>query len=607
MFCKIRLIKTSYFIILLASGLFILNHATALADEILLYDGKKISGEIRAIDAQTMTVQVGNSSQKVNLFDITSYQFIRPALPKNISQLLIDGEKPSYSLGPKTAKVKLRKGLHRFTLTYFHTVGFPKLNVMMSGPGMKKAKVPQELLFKVNQEVRAIPSKDYRVDKEGYRLPLDLKQKEKHIAYRLMEWKSPSQVKKLRDLKLIPVKNYGVVPRLELLSRRSTIHFGFVYEGLLQIKLDGEYTFYIETDKNSKAKFYIGAYPSELYKQAKGTKGESWSVTFSQKGKLTGNIKSWDQDQAVFQVQVAEKEIEIPIKPTALHELWKTRSSSKKSWRADRKGESKTEDSAYILTKDGSVQRVTGKVVGIRQENLLFFYQGQERKVGLNRVVGLVLHKNRFKEESMLTLQNLVGLIGSTRIPGEMLLENDSTVVIKMPWGGQVSLSKNYLGEIKTINARSVPLTEMIPESVTQVPFFNQIYPYQVNQAFTGLPLKIGSKVFRKGLCVHSKTVLVYSLEKNFEQFQTNIGLQDGSGKLGNVDVKILADGKTIYEKKELTAATKQAPLNLDVKGCEKLTLIVDFGKGQDVGDRFVWGEPKLFRVTPKELAVNKN
>ena len=588
-------------------GLSLAFSSVIFADEVMLYDGKKIIGKILSIDSKLMTVKVGNSVQKIKLFDITSYRFIKPALPQNVSQLLIDGEKPSYAQGPRKAKVKLRKGYHRFALPYYHTVGIAKLKIMMSGPNMKSAEVPKELLYKGTAEVRAIPSKEYLIDKAGFRLPLNLKKPEKNVGYRLMEWKPPEDVKSIHDLKFIPIKKYGTSPSLTLLTKRSAIHFGIIYETIIKIPEDGEYTFSIETDKNSKVKLYVGAYPSELYKQAKPNSKTGWNVTFAQQGKLTGKLKGLNKDGFLFEVQVSDKELDVRLKKEALHEAWKFQADPKKSWRADRKGESDTEDSAYVLTKDGNVHRVTGEVVGMNDKSLLFQYEGQEREINLDRVVGLVLQKRRFKIKLNLALQSLVSLIGNSQFTGEVTLNKGSTALIKMSWGDQLSLSNAYLASIKTVNARSVPLTGIVPDSVTQVPFFNQVYPYRIDKSFSGLPLKIGDKVFRKGLCVHSKTVLVYSLEKNFERFQTSLGLQEGSGHLGNVDVKIVADGKTLYDKQGFTIGTKQKPLSLDVTGCQMLTLIVNFGKGQDVGDRFVWGDPKLVRTTPKELATSKN
>ncbi|MDF1742646.1 MAG: NPCBM/NEW2 domain-containing protein [Gimesia sp.] len=588
-------------------GLSLSFSSAILADEVVLYDGKKVIGQISTIDSKMMMIKVADTTKKINLFDITSYKFIQPDKPQDVCQLLIDGEKPSYATGPRKGKVKLRKGYHRFVLPYFHTVGIANLKIMMSGPNMKSAEIPNNLLYNNSVEVRKVATKDYKVDKEGYRLPVNLKDAKRNVGYRLMEWKPPEEVKSSHDLKYIPVKKRGTTPRLALLSKRSAINFGIVYDTLIKIPKDGEYTFSIETDKNSKAKLYVGSYPNELFKQAVEKSKSGWHVSFAQKGKLTGKLKGFAKGGFLFEVQVSYKELDVPLKKEAIHEMWKVQSDPKKTWRADRKEESDTEDSAYVLTKEGNVHRVTGEVVGMNDKSLLFQYEGQEREINLDRVVGLVLQKKRLKEKSNLALQSQVKLIGNSQFTGEVTVDDNSIASIKMPWGDQISIHKIEMASIRTVNARSVPLTGIVPDSVTQVPFFNQVYPYQVDKSFSGLPLKVGNKIFRRGLCVHSKTVLVYSLGKNFERFQASLGLQEGSGHLGNVDVKIVADGKTIYEKLGFTIGFKQEPLSLDVTNCQTLTLIVDFGKGQDVGDRFVWGDPKLIRTIPKELAASKN
>ena len=183
-------------------------------------------------------------------------------------------------------------------------MGLAKLDIQVSGPGMKKAEVPKEQLFRVNTAVREIPASEYKIDEKGYRLPVKIEKPEKYIAYRLMEWSHPVKVKSMADLKAVPVKKYGASPRLALLSRRSAINFGIVYEGLIQIPQDGEYTFAVETDKNSKAKFYLGAYPSELYKQAKKNKVSGWKVAYSQSGALTG--KNGPKRGFVFRLPLLE-------------------------------------------------------------------------------------------------------------------------------------------------------------------------------------------------------------------------------------------------------------------------------------------------------------
>lgn len=576
------------------------------ADEILLYDGKKISGQIQKIDVDALTVEVGKATRKVNLFDITSYKFVQPALPDNVSQLLIDGEKPSYAKGPRTAKVKLRKGYQRFTLPYYHTLGVAKLEIKMSGPGIKNAEVPREMLARVTDQVRKIATTEYRVDKAGFRLPLDVKQPRRYVAYRLLEWKNPDAVKTILDLRYLPVKRFGASPRLALLSKRSAIHFGIIYEGLIKIPQDGEYTFSIETDKNSKVQFYLGDFPRELYHKSKGEKASGWQITFAEQGKLTGEIQQWDANGVSVSLPTVSQDVEVKLPPEAVHEIWKMAEGFSQPASPERKNESKTDDTAYIRTSDGKVVRVVGEVSGMNDQSLRFLYQGQEREVKRERVVGLVLHKKRSEKKNHLKLMSLIRLIGGSQVPGVVASDEASQVTIRLPWGEQVSISKEDLESVKTINARSVSLTEMIPESVTQVPFFNRILPYQVNRSFSGNDLQIGKQVFKKGLCVHAKTVLVYQLDQQFEKFNVTPGLQNGTGELGNVAVSIVADGKTLFENQEFTSQTVQEPLNVDVSGCRTLTLTVDFGKNQNVGDRFVWGAPRLIRASPQGLAVSK-
>ena len=422
-----------------------------------------------------------------------------------------------------------------------------------------------------------------------------------------MEWKSPDAVKSILDLRYQPAKKYGASPRLALLTKRSAIHFGIIYEGLINIPRDGEYIFSIETDKNSKARFYVGAFPQELYRKSKGKKQVGgWQVTFSQQGKLSGEIKQWDASGVVVNVPVASQEVAMTLKPQAIQEVWKMAAGFSQPASPERKNESKTEDTAYIRTSDGKVHRVTGEVVGMNDQSLSFLYQGQEREVKRERVIGLVLHKKRSEKGNNLKLISLIRLIGGSQVPGIVSFDENSQITIGLPWGDQVSIAKDDLESVKTINARSISLTEMLPESVTEVPFFNQVFPYRVNRAFTGKELQIGSQVFSKGLCVHAKTVLVYRLDQQFEKFSVLPGLQSGTGELGNVAVSITADGKTLFENQEFTSQTQQELLNLDVSGCRTLTLTVDFGKNQDVGDRFVWGAPQLIRATPRGVAVSK-
>ena len=75
-----------------------------------------------------------------------------------------------------------------------------------------------------------------------------------------------------------------------------------------------------------------------------------------------------------------------------------------------------------------------------------------------------------------------------------------------------------------------------------------------------------------------------------------DVGLASPGGEDGDVTLRILGDGKPLFEHEHLTAADPPLTIDLDVSGVNQLTLETGFGGGQDVGDRVIWADPRLIR-----------
>jgi NPCBM/NEW2 domain len=67
--------------------------------------------------------------------------------------------------------------------------------------------------------------------------------------------------------------------------------------------------------------------------------------------------------------------------------------------------------------------------------------------------------------------------------------------------------------------------------------------------------------------------------------------------------VRVTGDDKVLYDRASLRGDGPVQSLDVDVTGIGTLTLSVDFGRGQDVGDRVVWGDPTLVRAAGGPLA----
>ena len=65
-------------------------------------------------------------------------------------------------------------------------------------------------------------------------------------------------------------------------------------------------------------------------------------------------------------------------------------------------------------------------------------------------------------------------------------------------------------------------------------------------------------------------------------------------GKVGDCVIRVLGDGKTLFEKLDARGDQIPADLKLNVAGVHELTLEVDYGRNDDVGDRVAWANARL-------------
>ena len=114
----------------------------------------------------------------------------------------------------------------------------------------------------------------------------------------------------------------------------------------------------------------------------------------------------------------------------------------------------------------------------------------------------------------------------------------------------------------------------------------------------------MNGQTYDHGVAVHSRSILTYDLNGRYTTFEALLGFDDASKGQGRVDVRVFADGKELYANPDLKASDPPAKLSLPVAGAEQLRLQVDFGRGQDTGDRVIWANARLYRKPPAETAT---
>ena len=76
------------------------------------------------------------------------------------------------------------------------------------------------------------------------------------------------------------------------------------------------------------------------------------------------------------------------------------------------------------------------------------------------------------------------------------------------------------------------------------------------------------------------------------------VGFDESAAGKGNVVCRVLADGKELFASPALMGDELPTTLSIPVKGAKELVLEVDFGAGEDIGDRVIFANARLFRAT---------
>jgi hypothetical protein len=118
----------------------------------------------------------------------------------------------------------------------------------------------------------------------------------------------------------------------------------------------------------------------------------------------------------------------------------------------------------------------------------------------------------------------------------------------------------------------------------------------------------MGGTTRRKGLGVHSYSLLEFDLAAEFSRFRATLGLDDSArpeeaqpqgGDEGSVVFRVKLDGKVLFEK-GMTWRDPPTPVDLSVEKGRLLALEVDYGPPEGgfnlVRDRANWAEARVVK-----------
>lgn len=189
---------------------------------------------------------------------------------------------------------------------------------------------------------------------------------------------------------------------------------------------------------------------------------------------------------------------------------------------------------------------------------------------------------------------------GSSLVGPQVRLQGDSLVLTL----GKNADRKIALAHVETIEQVNGPvswLSGRTPSQAIHYPFFGtyQGPAERTDRSWTGGPIAFKETTFAHGIGVHAYSRLTWALDGTYRAFRTRFAI-DGDSPDADVTVRILLDGKPVFQQPHVRAGVLSPPIVEDLQGAKELTLEVDGGTGY-VEDRLNWIEPALLKEKPVE------
>ena len=254
------------------------------------------------------------------------------------------------------------------------------------------------------------------------------------------------------------------------------------------------------------------------------------------------------------------------------------------------------DDIVFLTAPDKTVAPVQGSVRSLAEGKLNLHVDGADRAARQDRVLGIVFAAHPKIPPATGPFQ-ILALGSGDWIAGQWLSIADDGFEIETAWQARLKVPASQVAEIRFRNGKIAYLSDLEPLSVEEVPYFGRVIHWRRDQGFDDAPAKVKGKQPGRWLAMHSRSVLTYALDEQFDKFKATVGFDDSGRNKGRAVCRVLVDGRELFAQKDFRADADPIALDVPLAGAKQLTLEVDFGEAEDIGDRVIWAEPRLFRT----------
>lgn len=244
-----------------------------------------------------------------------------------------------------------------------------------------------------------------------------------------------------------------------------------------------------------------------------------------------------------------------------------------------------------VVAKGQEVVVLRGSVRGVTAEHVLFAWNEREVPIPWARLAGVILARPTARGASALvTLHS--GEVFAGRVAGG----DESGIELQSAVFRDLRLGWDRIVRIDCRSERVRFVSDLKPLRYEFEPLFDKKWPYAFDATPQGKPIALAGRPFAKGVVMHSRAQLWFRLDREYQQFAALAGVLDEVGSRGCVTLRVLGDGRKLWEQAGVRGGQAPREVLVRVAGVEELVLQVDFDEDLDLGDHAAWAFARLIK-----------
>jgi hypothetical protein len=148
-------------------------------------------------------------------------------------------------------------------------------------------------------------------------------------------------------------------------------------------------------------------------------------------------------------------------------------------------------------------------------------------------------------------------------------------------------------------------LSDLTPHRFVHVPYLSLEWPLAEDRNILGGRLRVGGRLFSKGLGVHSAARIVYRLDGTHQRFAALAAVDDSAGLGGSVVFRVLLaldkGWNEVFTSQTLRGGDEPVPISVPLADAKGLALVVDFADRGDELDYADWLDARLEKSAERQ------